>query len=80
MQSIGTDANALALLTDRWLIEALSVLSSNPQVRDAAEGWLAAYASALRLGCAEQEAQARADEAFQKGVGTARCGPGCGGP
>ncbi len=72
MPSILTDVNSLELLTDRWLIEALSVMSSNPHVRGPATAWLDAYSSALRLGCAEREAQARADDAFQKGVGQDR--------
>ena len=53
------------LLTDRWLIEALGQMSSNPQVRNAAAAWLAAYSAALKRGYAEHDAQARADEALR---------------
>ena len=60
----------LDLLIDRWLIEALGQLSSNPEVRDAAATWLAAYDAALRRGCAEDAAQARADEALERMNGT----------
>jgi hypothetical protein len=63
------------LLSDRWLIEALSQLSSNPYVRDAAAAWLAAYTGALRCGCAEADAQDRADAALRRVVG-AEAGPG----
>jgi hypothetical protein len=68
MPSIRTDVSPRELQTDRWLIEALSVMSSNARVRAAATAWLAAYSAALSLGCTEQEAQSRADEAFQQGV------------
>ncbi|MDQ6675112.1 MAG: hypothetical protein M3069_30985 [Chloroflexota bacterium] len=40
-------------------------MSSNPRVRAAAAAWLVAYKAALRLGGAEDEAQARADQALQ---------------
>jgi hypothetical protein len=59
----------LELLTDRWLIEALRQMSSNPHVRDAAAAWLAAYNLALTRGFAEHDAQARADEALQQVIG-----------
>ncbi|HLZ31034.1 MAG TPA: hypothetical protein VKV73_27260 [Chloroflexota bacterium] len=55
----------LELQTERWLIEALSQMSSNPHVRAAASAWLAAYHAALQRGLAEAAAQARADEALQ---------------
>jgi hypothetical protein len=69
MPPIRAEAARLApldLLTDRWLIEALSQMSSNPQVRAAAAAWLAAYRAALERGCAEAAAQAGADEALQR--------------
>ena len=58
----------LHVLTDRWLIEALSQMSSNARVRGAAAAWLQARRAALELGCAEDEAQARADEALRREV------------
>jgi len=69
MPPIHTQVTPLDLLTDRWLIEALSHMSSNPHVRDAATAWLAAYSAALTRGCAEHVAQARADEEIQRVVG-----------
>jgi hypothetical protein len=66
MPPIPNQAEPLDLLTDRWLIEALSQLSSNPRVRDAAATWLCAYRAALGRGYAEHDAQERADEALQR--------------
>jgi hypothetical protein len=66
MPPIRTQVAPLDLLTDRWLIEALRHMSSNPHVRDAAAAWLAAYSAALTRGYAEHDAQARADEALQR--------------
>jgi hypothetical protein len=59
-----TQLAPLELVTDRWLIEALSQVSSNPQVRDAAAAWLGAYNAALSSGLSEAVAQARADAAL----------------
>ena len=70
MPPIRTQVAPLDLLTDRWLIEALRHMSSNPHVRDAAAAWLAAYSAALTRGYAEHDAQARADEALQRVVGS----------
>jgi hypothetical protein len=58
--------SALDILTDRWLIEALSQMSSNPRVRGAAAAWLTAHRTALELGFAEDDAQASADEALRR--------------
>ena len=44
-------------------------MSSNPRVRCAAIAWLDARRSALELGLAEEEAQARADATLQREVG-----------
>ena len=69
MSPLHTNVAPLELRNERWLIEALSQLSSNPHVRDAAAAWLAAYHAALQRGVTEAAAQARADEALQRTVG-----------
>lgn len=50
MPALFSDVGPFDALTDRWLIEALSQMSSNPRVRCAAAAWLAARRSALELG------------------------------
>src|SRR5438132_9379242 len=65
-----SDVGQFAALTARWLIEALGQMSSNPRVCRAAAAWLDARRSALELGLAEEEAQARADATLQREVGT----------
>ena len=65
-----SDVGPFDALTDRWLIEALSQMSSSPRVRCAATAWLEARRSALELGLAEEEAQARADATLQRQVAT----------
>src|SRR5438067_13842594 len=50
-----SDVGPFDALTDRWLIEALSQMSSNPRVRCAAAAWLDARRTALELGLAEEE-------------------------
>ena len=70
MPAIFSDVGPFAALTDRWLIEALSKMSSNPRVRCAAAAWLHAHESALGLGLAEEEAQTRADATLQREVAT----------
>ena len=60
MTVLPSDVGPFDALTDRWLIEALSQMSSNPRVRCAAAAWLDARRTALELGLAEEEAQARA--------------------
>jgi hypothetical protein len=69
VSSVHSPVVPLPLLSDRWLIEALSQLSSNERVRDAAAAWLAAYTAALRRGFGEADAQARADEALRRVAG-----------
>ena len=69
MTVLPSDVGPFDALTDRWLIEALSQMSSNPRVRFAAAAWLDARRSALELGMAEEEAQARADATLQREVG-----------
>src|SRR5438128_4401910 len=70
MTVLPSDVGPFDALTDRWLIEALSQMSSNPRVRCAAAAWLDARRTALELGLAEEEAQARADAMLQREVGT----------
>ena len=70
MPALFSDVGPFAALTDRWLIEALSQMSSNPHVRCAAAAWLDARRTALALGLPEDEAQARADATLQREVGT----------
>ena len=70
MPVLPSDVGLFDALTDRWLIEALSQMSSSPRVRCAAAAWLDARRSALELGLAEEEAQARADATLQREVGT----------
>ena len=70
MPALFSDVGPFEALTDRWLIEALSQMSSSPRVRCAAAAWLDARRSALELGLAEEEAQARADATLQREVGT----------
>src|SRR5260370_39517193 len=70
MTVLPSDVGPFDALTDRWLIEALSQMSSNPRVRCAAAAWLAARRSALELGLAEEDAQARADATLQREVST----------
>ena len=70
MTVLPSDVGPFDALTDRWLIEALSHMSSNPRVRGAAAAWLDARKTALELGLAEEEAQARADATLQREVGT----------
>src|SRR5438105_5865886 len=65
-----SDVGPFDALTDRWLIEALSQMSSSPRVRSAAAAWLDARRTALELGLAEEEAQARADATLQRDLGT----------
>jgi len=48
----------------------ISQMSSNPRVRGAAAAWLDARKTALELGLAEEEAQARADATLQRDLGT----------
>ena len=45
-------------------------MSSNPRVRSAAAAWLDARRTALEVGLAEEDAQARADATLQREVGT----------
>jgi len=66
MPALFSDAGPFDALTDRWLIEALSQMSSNPRVRCAAAAWLAARRTALELGLTEQDAQARADATLRE--------------
>ncbi len=68
MPLLGTDVAPLDVLTDRWLIEALSLMSSNPRVRGAAAAWLVAHRTALKRGFAEEEAQSQADAALRRQV------------
>ena len=70
MTVLPSDVGPFDALTDRWLIEALSQMSSNPRVRCAAAAWLDARRTALELGLAEEDAQARADATLQREVGT----------
>jgi len=70
MPALFSDVGPFAALTDRWLIEALSQMSSNPRVRSAAAAWLDARRTALELGLAEEDAQARADATLQCDLGT----------
>ena len=70
MTVLPSDVGPFDALTDRWLIEALSQLSSNPRVRFAAGAWLDARENAMGLGLAEEEAQARADATLQRDLGT----------
>ena len=70
MPALFSDVGPFAALTVRWLIEALSQMSSNPRVRCAAAAWLDARRSALELGLAETEAQDRADATLQRDLGT----------
>ena len=70
MPALSSDVGPFDALTDRWLIEALSQMSSNPHVRCAAAAWLDARRSALGLGLAEEDAQARADATLQRDLGT----------
>jgi len=70
MPALFSDVGPFDALTDRWLIEALSQMSSNPRVRCAAAAWLDARKTALELGLAEEEAQARADATLQRDLGT----------
>ena len=66
MTVLPSDVGPFDALTDRWLIEALSQMSSNPRVRCAAAAWLDARRTALELGLAEEDAQARADATLQR--------------
>ena len=76
MTVLPSDVGPFDALTDRWLIEALSQMSSNPRVRSAAAAWLDARRTALELGLAEEDAQARADATLQRDFGTdPRFGP-----
>ena len=70
MTVLPSDVGPFDALTDRWLIEALSQMSSSPRVRCAAAAWLDARRTALELGLAEEEAQARADATLRRKVGT----------
>jgi hypothetical protein len=70
MPALPSDVGPFDALTDRWLIEALSQMSSSPRVRCAAAAWLHVRRTALELGLAEEEAQARADATLQREVGT----------
>ena len=70
MTVLPSDVGPSDALTDPWLIEALSQMSSNPRVRCAAAAWLDARRTALELGLAEEDAQARADATLQREVGT----------
>jgi hypothetical protein len=70
MPALFSDVGPFDALTDRWLIEALSQMSSNPRVRCAAAAWLDARRTALELGLAEEDAQTRADATLQREVGT----------
>src|SRR5437762_10192028 len=70
MTVLPSDVGPFDALTDRWLIEALSQMSSSPRLRCAAAAWLDARRSALELCLAEEGAQARADATLQREVGT----------
>jgi hypothetical protein len=70
MPALSSDVGPFEALTDRWLIEALSQMSSIPRVRCAAAAWFDARRTALELGLAEEEAQARADATLQREVAT----------
>ena len=73
MPALVSDLGPFDAITDPWLIEALSQMSSNPRVRCAAAAWLVARKSALELGLTEEEAQARADATLQRDMGTDPC-------
>lgn len=60
------------LVVDRWLAQAVAQLSSSAAGRQTAAAWLAAHDSALGSGACEDEACARADDAYQ--VAAARLG------
>jgi len=51
---------------DRWLIEAVCLMSSSSVARDAAIAWIAAYERGLALGLADPAARARADAAYSR--------------
>ena len=70
MTALPSDVGPFDALTYRWLIEALSQMSSSPRVRWAETAWLEARRTALELGLAQEEAQARADATLQREVGT----------
>jgi hypothetical protein len=69
MPVLPSDVRPFDALTDPWLIEALSQMSSNPRVRCAAAAWLEARRTALELGLTEEDAQARADATLQREAG-----------
>src|SRR5260221_4071822 len=69
MTVLPSDVGPFDALTDGRLIEALSQMSSNPRVRSAAAAWLDARRTALELGLAEEDAQAKADATLQREVG-----------
>ncbi len=54
----------LDAFADRWLTAAVVTLSSSATARNVATAWMTTYESAVALGHAHDEAQARADNAY----------------
>ncbi len=57
---------------DRLLVEAILTFSSSEPEREQAAAWLAAYETANAFGASEDEAQARADDAWQRAAARLR--------
>jgi hypothetical protein len=57
---------------DRTLVEAILAFSSSEPEREQAAAWLAAYETACAFGVGDDEALARADDAWQRATARLR--------
>jgi hypothetical protein len=56
---------------DRWLIEAVCLMSSSTVAREAAIAWIAAYERGLALGLGDAVSRGRADAAYGRALSEA---------